>query len=462
MTSPREAVHRGSKPGGGTTGRAGPLAIVAGLAVAMTVAIGALVFAGPGDRTAAAGDEADAWSHENLVKQFPPPDAKAPEDDFVGNGECKECHEDRVKTLGTSFHAAMRSEKKSNSKGCEACHGPGREHTDSAGEEPIRNPAKATADKTIAVCITCHAEVLEKPSHGHRAWIHAKGTDLRSCTTCHSVHIDKSLPAFDEKTGPFHDRKSLNAVAQPVSPKLCATCHTTFHPDMARSGHAHLLREDPGCAACHGNASLHAQSGGREELIIDPDHLSAKEADATCNECHAKADVKARWTCAEHSREKVTCITCHDANAAKGHTLRGSEFELCGGCHKDIQAKFRMPNRHRVAEGRVACSDCHDPHGNTSKLRDLDLRLRVCGECHSEKTQPFLFDHGIKQSEGCIACHDPHGSTNRRMLTHSTMRPLCLQCHPETPHDMSKRKYDNCIACHSEIHGSDFDKAMRR
>jgi predicted CXXCH cytochrome family protein len=61
-----------------------------------------------------------------------------------------------------------------------------------------------------------------------------------------------------------------------------------------------------------------------------------------------------------------------------------------------------------------------------------------------------------------VACHDPHGSTNRRMLTHATMRPLCLQCHPDTPHDMSKRKFDNCIACHSEIHGSDYDKAMRR
>jgi DmsE family decaheme c-type cytochrome len=178
--------------------------------------------------------------------------------------------------------------------------------------------------------------------------------------------------------------------------------------------------------------------------------------------CHASGDSVARWTCSEHAREGVSCVACHDPNAPRGKTLRGSEFELCGSCHTDVQAKFRLANRHRVAEGRIACSDCHDPHGNTGKLRDADLRLRVCGDCHTEKTQPFLHDHGIKRGEGCIACHDPHGSVNRRMLSFASMKALCIQCHPETPHDLGQRRFDNCIACHSEIHGSDLDRNFRR
>jgi DmsE family decaheme c-type cytochrome len=231
---------------------------------------------------------------------------------------------------------------------------------------------------------------------------------------------------------------------------------------MRRSGHAKLLSEGEQCAACHGNGSLHAASGGDPRKILRPDRQTVSAADATCLECHRDANVTARWTCAEHSREKVACVVCHDANARKGKTLRGSEFELCGGCHLDVRAKFRLANRHRVDDGRVLCSDCHDPHGNTAKMRDKDLRMRVCGECHPEKTTPFLHDHGIKRTEGCVACHDPHGSVNRRMLTFARMKPLCLQCHPETPHDLADRTYDNCIACHVEIHGSDLDRKLRR
>jgi DmsE family decaheme c-type cytochrome len=179
-------------------------------------------------------------------------------------------------------------------------------------------------------------------------------------------------------------------------------------------------------------------------------------------DCHEKGDSVVRWTCAEHGREGVSCVTCHDANAPGGKTLRASEFDLCGGCHKDAQAKMRLPNRHRAEDGRVTCSECHDPHGNTSKLRDMELRRDVCGDCHAEKTQPFVHDHGVKRGEGCTACHDPHGSPNRRMLTHTTTKALCLQCHPETPHDLSRPRYDNCVSCHTEIHGSDLDRLMRR
>jgi len=108
----------------------------------------------------------------------------------------------------------------------------------------------------------------------------------------------------------------------------------------------------------------------------------------------------------------------------------------------------------------MKCSDCHDPHGNTDKVRDKDVRWRTCGTCHAEKFGPFLYDHGIKRTEGCTACHSPHGSTNRRMLTHARVQPMCLQCHPETPHDLRQPRWANCIDCHTEIHGSDLDRSF--
>ena len=127
-----------------------------------------------------------------------------------------------------------------------------------------------------------------------------------------------------------------------------------------------------------------------------------------------------------------------------------------------VQAQFRLPNRHKVDRGRVLCTDCHDPHANRDRVRDRDVRVRSCEKCHAEKAGPFLHDHGIKRTEGCIACHAPHGSVNKRMLSHRRIKPLCLQCHAATAHDLSDRRYDNCISCHVEIHGSDVDRYFER
>jgi DmsE family decaheme c-type cytochrome len=460
--------------------------------------VGALVLCLP-----AQSDE-DPWSAASVRARFADPDADAKPEVFGDNLECKGCHgkdshDDRVKSLSTSFHAKFVDAAKSKSHGCQECHGPGAEHIDD-DELPMRDPsytadvlaepatapaaepasapkedAKPRRHETVpvremnGVCLRCHLDVLTKPVLEHRAWTTKKGAAPaadRSCVSCHSVHVDSSSPAFDKKAKPPATAAELAKTAPQVDPKQCVACHSqfdkpVFHPQMARSGHAFLMKDDDelhGCAACHGPGGLHAISGGRPAKIVNPKLQKAADVDATCNACHIKGKSVERWTCSEHSRQGVSCIVCHDANAPSGHTLRKPEFQLCGSCHLDVQAQFRMPNRHRVAEGRIACSDCHDPHGNTDRVRDKDVRYRACLACHQEKGGPFLFDHGIKRGEGCVACHDPHGSTNVRMLTYPRVQPMCLQCHPETEHDLAKPKFKNCIGCHTEIHGSNLDR----
>jgi DmsE family decaheme c-type cytochrome len=452
----------------------------------------------------ATSDE-DPWSETSVRSRWPDPDAAAAADSFAeDNSECKECHEDRAKSLAKSVHASLGGKQKDGARGCQECHGPGAAHTEDDAK-PIRNPylvadfpawlrpaakplkedeeprvhAAVSVTEMNATCLRCHLDVLTKPKLGHREWIgRTRDGSERSCVSCHLIHEDKGKPAYDDKIGPFATGADLAKVAQPEDPAKCIACHPDFHPQMARSGHAWLIKDGPdhGCAACHGPGSLHVQSGGDARKIILPSKQRAADTDATCNACHVKGESVQKWTCAEHARQGVTCIQCHDSNAPKGKTLRAPrgvskedfekspEFHLCGQCHLDVQAKFRMPNRHRVGEGRVSCSDCHDPHGNTDKVRDQDVRHGACEKCHQEKTGPFMYDHGIKRTEGCTACHEPHGSTNRRMLTYAQSKPLCLQCHPEIPnsHDLSKGKYQNCLGCHSRIHGSDLDRYFLR
>lgn len=456
----------------------------AGLAAAAAFVAAAAVVA----YVPARSDE-DRWSEASLRERFPDPDAGAADADFADNAECKECHEDRLESLRTSAHRSLANSKKSNSKGCQECHGPAGKHVEESGDVPIRNPGNAPdswfgappppakvkpgAEPRAAVpvpvrgidgvCLRCHMAVLTKPVRGHREWL-GRTRDAggeRSCVSCHSVHVDQSAPMFDPSVGPFANAKAgLAAKAEYVDPAQCMSCHTEFHPQMARSGHAFLMKSGPdhACGACHGPGDLHTASGGDWRKIVMPQKQRPADADASCNACHSQRDVTQKWTCSEHERQGVTCIVCHDANAPRGHTLRAPEFELCGKCHLDVQAQFRLPNRHRVAEGRVSCTDCHDPHGNTDKIRDKDVRYRGCVVCHAEKGGPFLFDHGIKRTEGCTACHAPHGSSNRRMLTYARIQPLCLQCHPETPHDLRRQQFANCLDCHTEIHGSDLDR----
>jgi predicted CXXCH cytochrome family protein len=44
-----------------------------------------------------------------------------------------------------------------------------------------------------------------------------------------------------------------------------------------------------------------------------------------------------------------------------------------------------------LLEGKIACSDCHDPHGSpTAPLIRGDTVNQMCHSCHAEKRGPFL------------------------------------------------------------------------
>ena len=81
-----------------------------------------------------------------------------------------------------------------------------------------------------------------------------------------------------------------------------------------------------------------------------------------------------------------------------------------------------------IREGKVACTDCHNPHGSvTESLLKKDSVNEVCYTCHAERRGPFLFEHAPVR-ENCLNCHDPHGSINEYSLKVSRPR-LCFECH---------------------------------
>lgn len=187
-----------------------------------------------------------------------------------------------------------------------------------------------------------------------------------------------------------------------IGSEQCDMCHDNIYKNFPTADHARLMAQgtnalDAGCESCHGPCSTHAESGG---------------------------DTKPPYTFTS-GRSETSSYGAHLAVEPAR-----SEETVCYQCHADVRGQFNLPNHHPVPEGRMTCSDCHDPHkgsilagGGTSLLSENEMCLR----CHPAQQGPFVFEHAALR-EGCTTCHNPHGSVNPKLLVNRNSN-LCLKCH---------------------------------
>lgn len=297
-----------------------------------------------------------------------------------------------------------------------------------------------------------------------------------------------------------------------VGAETCGFCHSEQFEQFKKTYMATVLAtkypvQQQGCEACHGPGKAHvdAEAEASDEaarqqaatLIYSFARHSSEENAARCLACHRKNENERLFTRSKHLAAGVFCGDCHTAHLTAtanlptkpslplrslfsiptrdaerewldNRLLKQNQPQLCYSCHKDIEAQFQLPVRHRVNEGLVKCTDCHNPHGS---LSDNMLRAGThdtCMKCHVEKGGPFVYEHAALRIEGCTACHTPHGSINLNLLKRRQQRQLCLECHapPEAigiPHPRSQfQASGECTRCHLDIHGSNYDKDFLR
>ena len=230
-----------------------------------------------------------------------------------------------------------------------------------------------------------------------------------------------------------------------------------------------------GCESCHGPGKDHVDGGGDKSKIVSFKTIAKGEATHICLDCHQLGEEHSNFTRSAHSANNVGCIDCHSAHkpAVQERLLKVAQPQLCYSCHQNVRPDFNRPTHHRVNEGLVTCTNCHNPHGGflTRQLRATAAQDTVCFTCHTDKQGPFTFEHAPVKTEGCISCHSPHGAANPRMLKRSNVNLLCLECHtltvssvaptPPTFHNQAQ-KYQACTMCHAAIHGSNSDKTLFR
>ncbi len=283
---------------------------------------------------------------------------------------------------------------------------------------------------------------------------------------------DKTVPAVQVKTPPT---TSATGPSEYVGAIVCKTCHEDIYNNWEKSPHWKTTLDTKGgpahqgCEGCHGPGSAHVAGGGDKTKIFVFSEHSSKEINAQCLTCHAGGTQHMNAINSVHSKNDVSCTSCHSPHHAetKEFLLVKAQPALCYSCHLDKKAQFAMPFHHRVDEGLIQCSDCHNVHGTVGpkQVRTSSTQDAICFTCHIDKQGPFVYEHSTVKVDGCQSCHVPHGGPNPHMLKLSNVNLLCLQCHttsfssaPGAPsfHNQSTF-FQACTLCHVEIHGSNFD-----
>jgi DmsE family decaheme c-type cytochrome len=224
--------------------------------------------------------------------------------------------------------------------------------------------------------------------------------------------------------------------------KVCTTCHDASYPKPILSMYQtrHGVAADsrtPRCKSCHGDSAKHIGDPTLPPDIVFSEkeqgerHKPASNANLqseACLSCH-KSGLRTHWSGSQHERRDVACASCHTVHATKDPVLvKATQPEVCYSCHKEQRAQSKRISHHPIKEGKVACSDCHNPHGSTGpKLLIKRSVNETCYTCHAEKRGPFLWEHA-PVVDNCSNCHTPHGSTIAPLL--KTRAPwLCQDCH---------------------------------
>ena len=276
--------------------------------------------------------------------------------------------------------------------------------------------------------------------------------------------------------------------------ELCLTCHGVYTQTFEQNVHRGI-HEGQACEACHGPASEHLITRGKEPgTILSFKKLEPAQASELCQKCHEE-DVCApgsQWRTSVHAHKCVTCIDCHTShyNVPPGTmpttepeesamrrnktpirlanyqqpgdqpSLRGTSNNLgavapnaCYKCHGDMYEMQEIAGPHQIlGDNSFNCTTCHDPHGRILEHSRKDL----CLECHKEGSPTMAWHASTHNLMGvaCTDCHNPHPraavqeyprATGVSFLHTNVARPKRLP--------MSVQEPEACYKCHPKIYG---------
>ena len=227
---------------------------------------------------------------------------------YAGSASCAECHKKETaqfsaSTMGKVMLARPRNEHEA--LGCEGCHGPGKQHAESGGEERgalvsfSRKSPTRVADRN-AQCLSCHEKTARTLWKGS-----AHESRNIACTDCHTV---------------MHEASERSNLRKETVLATCGNCHPSQKAAAARFTHMPMGEQKLECTSCH---NPHGSAG--------PKLLLTSSVNETCYSCHAEKRGPFLW---EHPPVVENCANCHDAHGSSHEKmLKVSRPRLCQQCH---------------------------------------------------------------------------------------------------------------------------------
>jgi hypothetical protein len=183
-----------------------------------------------------------------------------------------------------------------------------------------------------------------------------------------------------------------------VGTETCKACHEDQYKAFAKTKHANLAElkgwkdKIQGCESCHGPGKKHVDDPTVKGSIIVFTSKDPKAISETCLACHAgreshnnfrrvyigatmsAAPIATRLTARPENLKSESVAFVGPAAEQKPNQidavmLRQSEPQLCIRCHSETKSQFSKPFHHKVLEGTMTCSDCHNAHGGLKQSR---------------------------------------------------------------------------------------------
>lgn len=263
----------------------------------------------------------------------------------TGADTCLKCHDETstfpVLAIFKSPHGRAADERTPFAGlQCEACHGPGGEHTGRVRGDDVR-PAMpffapgspASVSEHNEVCLGCHRTAA---GSGWPGSVHEENDT--ACSACHQVHVRKD-PALQVAT----------------QTEVCLSCHKSVRADLFKPASHPLRQGEMACSSCH------SPHGSMAEHL-----LKKADTNQTCFICHADKRGPHLW---EHGPAAEDCSLCHDPHGSNHPAmLTHRPTQLCQQCHS------------RAGHTSVA----YTPQGLPDHGANAALLARGCVNCHTQ------------------------------------------------------------------------------